>query len=101
MVAKYAGRAGDGFICTSGKGAELYKGKLIVYSLGNFLFNSFETEATTTGWLLKVRFDGSGLVEWRTRVARLDGDGVPHPDLAASSPCGKRGDATVAMCHGE
>ena len=29
LVAKYAGRAGDGFICTSGKGAELYKDKLI------------------------------------------------------------------------
>ena len=29
LVAKYAGRAGDGFICTSGKGVELYKDKLI------------------------------------------------------------------------
>jgi coenzyme F420-dependent glucose-6-phosphate dehydrogenase len=29
QVAKYAGRAGDGFICTSGKGEELYKEKLI------------------------------------------------------------------------
>ena len=28
-VAKYAGRAGDGFICTSGKGVELYTEKLI------------------------------------------------------------------------
>ncbi|MBB5959476.1 coenzyme F420-dependent glucose-6-phosphate dehydrogenase [Saccharothrix tamanrassetensis] len=28
-VAKYAGRAGDGFICTSGKGMELYTGKLL------------------------------------------------------------------------
>jgi coenzyme F420-dependent glucose-6-phosphate dehydrogenase len=28
-VAKYAGRVGDGFICTSGKGEELYKDKLI------------------------------------------------------------------------
>ncbi|BDZ64416.1 glucose-6-phosphate dehydrogenase (coenzyme-F420) [Agromyces mangrovi Wang et al. 2018] len=28
-VAKYAGRAGDGFICTSGKGQELYVDKLI------------------------------------------------------------------------
>jgi len=28
-VAKYAGRAGDGFICTSGKGEELYKDKLM------------------------------------------------------------------------
>ncbi len=28
LVAKYAGRAGDGFICTSGKGEELYTDKL-------------------------------------------------------------------------
>ena len=29
LVARYAGRAGDGFICTSGKGADLYQEKLI------------------------------------------------------------------------
>ncbi|WP_031467616.1 glucose-6-phosphate dehydrogenase (coenzyme-F420) [Sciscionella sediminilitoris] len=29
VVAKYAGRAGDGFICTSGKGPELYTDKLL------------------------------------------------------------------------
>ncbi|MBZ2196113.1 glucose-6-phosphate dehydrogenase (coenzyme-F420) [Occultella gossypii] len=29
MVARYAGRAGDGFICTSGKGWDLYTEKLI------------------------------------------------------------------------
>ena len=29
MVAKYAGRAGDGFICTSGKATELYTEKLL------------------------------------------------------------------------
>jgi len=29
VVAKYAGRAGDGFICTSGKGRELYQDKLM------------------------------------------------------------------------
>jgi len=29
VVARYAGRAGDGFICTSGKGMDLYTEKLI------------------------------------------------------------------------
>jgi coenzyme F420-dependent glucose-6-phosphate dehydrogenase len=29
LVAKYAGRTGDGFICTSGKGEELYQDKLV------------------------------------------------------------------------
>ncbi|HEV7194570.1 MAG TPA: glucose-6-phosphate dehydrogenase (coenzyme-F420), partial [Pedococcus sp.] len=29
LVARYAGRSGDGFVCTSGKGAELYRDKLL------------------------------------------------------------------------
>ena len=29
LVARYAGRSGDGFICTSGKGMELYNDKLM------------------------------------------------------------------------
>ena len=29
LVARYAGRSGDGFICTSGKGRELYKDQLL------------------------------------------------------------------------
>jgi coenzyme F420-dependent glucose-6-phosphate dehydrogenase len=29
QMARYAGRAGDGFICTSGKGAELYRDQLL------------------------------------------------------------------------
>jgi coenzyme F420-dependent glucose-6-phosphate dehydrogenase len=29
VVARYAGRSGDGFICTSGKGPELYRDRLI------------------------------------------------------------------------
>ncbi len=29
LVARYAGRSGDGFICTSGKGAELYRDQLL------------------------------------------------------------------------
>jgi coenzyme F420-dependent glucose-6-phosphate dehydrogenase len=29
LVARYAGRAGDGFICTSGKGEELYRDQLL------------------------------------------------------------------------
>ena len=82
------------------QGVEYYKGKLIVYSLGNFLFNSFDTPATTTGWVLKVRMNKAGMVDWQTRVARLDGDGVPHPDLKASSPCGKVGRGHHFAMHG-
>jgi len=82
------------------QGADIYKGKPIIYSLGNFLFNSFETEATTTGWVLSADIGADGVRSWRTYVARLDKDGVPHPAFAASSPCGRAGDTIVRQCTG-
>src|SRR5690349_3122220 len=46
------------------QGAESYRGKPIVYSLGNFLFNGFDTEATLTGWMLDVRLNKQGVRQW-------------------------------------
>ena len=82
------------------QGAEMYKGKPIVYSLGNFLFNGFDTEATTTGWVLSARIGRDGVRTWRTYVAKLDGDGVPHPAFDKPSPCGRAGDADIRECQG-
>ncbi len=73
------------------QGAEYYKGHLIVYSLGNFLFNGFDTDATQTGWALRLTMNKRGMVEWDTVVARLDKQGIPHPDMNAASPCGHVG----------
>jgi len=68
------------------QGYEVYRGRLIVYSLGNFLFNSFETEATLTGWLLSVRLDKDRTQDFAIHIAHLDGNGVPHPG-ADPLPC--------------
>ncbi|WP_374502704.1 CapA family protein [Pseudoxanthomonas sp.] len=83
------------------QGAEYYRGKPIIYSLGNFLFNGFDTPATTTGWVLSARVDRTGVVDWRTHVARLDANGVPHPDPTASSPCASPDRKTINQCAGE
>jgi len=83
------------------QGAEIYRGKPIVYSLGNFLFNGFDTEATTTGWLLEARIEKSGVRQWRTRVVRLAANGVPHVDENASSPCGDSNSGVVRTCTGK
>ncbi|GAB3505360.1 CapA family protein [Pseudoxanthomonas daejeonensis] len=82
------------------QGADVYKGKPIIYSLGNFLFNSFETEATTTGWVLSAQVGPEGVRSWRTHVARLDADGVPWPAGSVASPCGQAGATTVNLCKG-
>lgn len=83
------------------QGAEYYRGKPIIYSLGNFLFNGFDTPATTTGWVLSARVDRTGVVDWRTHVARLDDNGVPHRDPTASSPCASPDRKTINQCAGE
>lgn len=51
---------------------------------------SFEADASRTG-----------VVDWRTHVARLDANGVPHPDPTASSPCASPDRKTINQCAGE
>jgi poly-gamma-glutamate synthesis protein (capsule biosynthesis protein) len=70
------------------QGADCYQGHLIVYSLGNFLFNGFQDEPSQTGWALRIRLDKHGMLDWDTVVLRLDRLGVPHPDFTAKSPRG-------------
>jgi poly-gamma-glutamate capsule biosynthesis protein CapA/YwtB (metallophosphatase superfamily) len=45
---------------------EQYRGRPIVYSLGNFVFDGFTDADTTTGWLLRLEVDRQGARRWRT-----------------------------------
>jgi poly-gamma-glutamate synthesis protein (capsule biosynthesis protein) len=81
------------------QGAEVYRGKPIVYSLGNFLFNGFQSQAANTGWLLHLILDKRGVRRWHTGVARLDERGLPQLDAAAASPCGDARSDQVGICR--
>ena len=70
------------------QGAEIYHGKPIIYSFGNFVFDGFHEDATRTGWLVRLTVNKRGVVHWDTLVAKLDDEGSPQPDLMAQSPCG-------------
>ena len=58
---------------------EVYQGKPIFYSLGNFVFDGFSDEDTRTGWLLRMTLAGDGSLDWRIREAKIDTLGVPRP----------------------
>ncbi len=73
------------------QGIEYYRGKLIVYSLGNFVFDGFEEGPERIGWLLRLRLDRTGMVAWDTVVAHMDDEGIPHLKRDAASPSGARG----------
>lgn len=82
------------------QGAEVYRGKPIIYSLGNFVFDGFEAPEAKLGWLLRMDIDQGGVSSWLTIAARMDEEGTPHPDPATATPCGRRGQATVGLCSG-
>lgn len=80
------------------QGAEYYRGKLIVYSLGNFVFDSFTTDAARTGWMLRLTLDKSGVQSWDTVGAFMDEEGVPQRMPETSTPCGNVGDTAIRYC---
>ena len=78
---------------------EYYHGGLILYSLGNFVFDEYDDDAGRTGWLLRLNFDRKGLLNWDTIVSYIDPKtGFPHPKLDIKSPCGNRQSHEIASC---
>lgn len=61
------------------QGTETYRGRPIIYSLGNFVFDGFELPAAKIGWLLQMSVDRSGVVAWQTVDALIDAAGIPVP----------------------
>ncbi|MGY2060960.1 glucose-6-phosphate dehydrogenase (coenzyme-F420), partial [Nocardia gipuzkoensis] len=57
LVAKYAGRVGDGFICTSGKGMDLYTDKLMPAVTEGAAKAGRDVEAVDTMIEIKISYD--------------------------------------------
>ena len=73
------------------QGAEIYKGKPIVYSLGNFVFDGFEEPEANVGWVLRLTVDREGVVKWDTISHDIDFLGTPTPNWTTAVPAGERG----------
>ena len=77
---------------------EQYQGKPIIYSLGNFVFDGFDNEASNTGWLLRMELDRHGVRTWRTFSTRIDREGIPHPAPSLAATCWGRGQDKETAC---
>jgi poly-gamma-glutamate synthesis protein (capsule biosynthesis protein) len=76
---------------------DVYQGKPIIYSLGNFLFNGFTEPENLICWALRMTLDKKGVVEWSTVVLQLDEQGVPHPVFQETGPSWSRGNDFVML----
>ena len=58
---------------------DIYKGRPIVYSLGNFVFDYYPVDPPVwIGWIAKVTFHRSGETDLETFVLQIDKAGMPH-----------------------
>ncbi|WP_374593970.1 CapA family protein [Aquabacterium sp.] len=65
---------------------ETYRGKPIVYSLGNFVFDGFSEPVNNTGWVLWLDVGKQGVHAWHVEAVRIDRQGSPHPASALKQP---------------
>jgi poly-gamma-glutamate synthesis protein (capsule biosynthesis protein) len=77
---------------------EQYRGKPIIYSLGNFVFDSFTDIANNTGWVLRMELDREGARSWRIASTRIDREGTPHPAPRLGETCWARGQESAGAC---
>lgn len=80
------------------QGAEIYRGKPIVYSLGNFLFDLIDQPENALGWQLRLVVDRRGVVSFATNAVRIEA-GIPFPAPNEPTPCGFRGAGAVTTCR--
>lgn len=72
------------------QGAEQYRGKPIIYSLGNFVFDLLDEPANARGWILRLTLDRNGVARFDTMAVDIDAQGSPHPHPGEPTPCGSR-----------
>jgi poly-gamma-glutamate synthesis protein (capsule biosynthesis protein) len=76
-----------------------YKGKPILYSVGNFVMKETDNANQRVGWVLRLQLDKQGVRSFDTRVAQLNDEGIPRPDREAVSPCWNRETPGVRLCR--
>jgi poly-gamma-glutamate synthesis protein (capsule biosynthesis protein) len=57
---------------------EVYHGKPVFYSLGNFVFEGFDNPINNTGWVVKLRVNKQGVVDWSVQEAFINAQGLPQ-----------------------
>jgi poly-gamma-glutamate synthesis protein (capsule biosynthesis protein) len=57
--------------------SEIYRGKPIIYSLGNFVFDYMTDPLTSAGHVLTLTIQGSTLLDWKLVNTYMDNSGQP------------------------
>ena len=57
---------------------EVYAGKPVFYSLGNFVFEGFDNPVNNTGWMVQLQLTKRGVQSWKVEEVHIDKQGLPR-----------------------
>ena len=75
-----------------------YKGKPIIYSVGNFVMKETDNPEQRRGWVLRMQLDEQGVSHFDTVAVNIDMEGIPQRNRNAASPCWHRGETDARLC---
>lgn len=78
---------------------ELYHGKPVVYSVGNFVMKETDNDRQRQAWVLRLQLTAQGVTGFNTLATDISMDGIPALDRKTPSPCWQRGQAGIGLCH--
>lgn len=77
---------------------EIYRGKPIVYSVGNFVMKETDNDRQRHGWMIRLRLDATGVTGFDTHAHTIDRRGLPSPQRNADRPCWQSGWPDARPC---
>jgi poly-gamma-glutamate synthesis protein (capsule biosynthesis protein) len=79
---------------------EFYKGRPIIYSLGNFVFDGYSSLENTTGWQFKWMWISKALEKREYMLHALTRYAAPHPSYVNDAgQCWQRGETSFKDCQ--
>ena len=77
---------------------DIYLGKPIIYSVGNFVMKEVDNDNQKKGWVVKLDLDRSGVLQLGSKGVKINANGIPSIDHLLSGPCWSRGQEKALNC---
>jgi poly-gamma-glutamate synthesis protein (capsule biosynthesis protein) len=79
---------------------DLYRGKPIVYSVGNFVMKETDNDNQRKSWVVRLSIDASGVTAFDTQAAKISMEGIPTRNAGTTSPCWRKNQKSIGLCPG-
>ena len=77
---------------------DIYKGKPIVYSVGNFVMKETDNPRQRQGWVVRLKMDAQGVFAFDTHKVNIDRRGLPSLNREGDSPCWQKSWTSTQPC---